>query len=63
MTKQEIEAKIKQLESDQFLLNMKDGWDGNDFSKDAWYTSNIEMLKQKLAGGNYEVYEYRCMGI
>lgn len=48
MSREDIEKKIKNLESSQFFLAMKDHWSPNDFSKDNHYTSEIRRLKQEL---------------
>lgn len=48
MTKQDIEAIIKQYQNDQFLLMMKDTWSGEDFAQDAWYSNRIDTLCREL---------------
>ncbi len=48
MSREEIEGKIKNLESSQFFLAMKDHWSSSDFSKDNHYTSEIRKLRQEL---------------
>ena len=48
MSKEEIEAKIKQYQSDQFLLMMKDTWTGEDFAQDIWYDNQIKKLNKEL---------------
>lgn len=48
MSREDIEEKIKNLESSQFFLAMKDHWSSNDFSKDNYYTSEIRKLRQEL---------------
>ena len=48
MTKQEIEEKIEELENQSFLLDMKDNWTPNDFSKSSHYAIRIKELQNEL---------------
>lgn len=47
MTKQEITARINELDKEQFLLMMKDIWNYRDYARDAELTLEIRAL-QKL---------------
>lgn len=48
MTRQEIEKKIETLEKRRFFLNMKDGWNYNDFQLDDKLKKEIEELEKML---------------
>ncbi len=48
MTRQELEKKIEILEKRRFFLNMKDGWNYNDFQLDNKLKKEIEELEKML---------------
>ncbi len=49
MTKiEEIQKKIKDLETAKFLLNMKDHWNNEDYERDRKYSRDIRELKKIL---------------
>lgn len=48
MTKQEITARINELDKEQFFLMMKDMWDRRDYARDAELTREIQALQKLL---------------
>lgn len=48
MTKQEIIARINELDKEQFFLMMKDMWDRRDYARDAELTREIQALQKLL---------------
>lgn len=50
MTRQEIEAKIEELETREFYLKMKDFWSRSDFDYNDKLHREIRELKEQLKG-------------
>ena len=47
MTREEIEARIEELESDSFYLDMKDHWTSADFDRSrAMFNERMKLKKQ-----------------
>lgn len=56
MTREEIEKRIDELESDNFYLQMKDMWNGDDYERDRKQKQKIKEYKQMLK-------EMECMNV
>ena len=50
MTRQEIEARIEELETRDFYLKMKDRWNRSDFDLSEKLHREIRELKEQLKG-------------
>ena len=48
MSRKEIEELIEKIETQQFLLKMKDYWSGDDFARDREYSHDLKELRAKL---------------
>jgi len=49
MTKAELENKLDELETAEFILQMKDRWDARDFEEDSRLNSQIDEIRSQLA--------------
>lgn len=48
MTREEREARVKELEKDYFFLNMKDNWTEKDFERSRKIRKEIKELKEGM---------------
>ena len=48
MSRKDIEELIEKIETQQFLLKMKDRWDSDDFARDREYSYDLKELRSKL---------------